>query len=142
MLVDETGTWAIPRAGLKPAGDGDATSPDILWDDENVTAEAVEDILSNDKVFEHRMVAVDKRDEDGRVKTDAMRRSQPVRTRRMSKDQSQIEGGVGKRKDRQTSVSKSCLAHDGRPGERIRCPGLSPSWRIYFPGSKRRGRSI
>jgi len=82
MLVDETGTWAIPRAGLKPAGDGDATSPDILWDDENVTAEAVEDILSNDKVFEHRMVAVDKRDEDGRVKTDAIRvvhnQSEPV----------------------------------------------------------------
>ena len=44
MLVDEPDTWAIPRAGLKPAGDGDAPPP-ILWDDKKVTAEAVEDIF-------------------------------------------------------------------------------------------------
>ena len=45
VLVDEPDTWAIPRAGLKPAGDGDAPPPNILWDDEKVTAEAVEDIF-------------------------------------------------------------------------------------------------
>ena len=71
-------TWAIPRAGLKPAGDGDAPPHNILLDDEKVTAETVEDIFSKDNVFEHRMVTVDKRDEDGRVKTDDIRRYQTI----------------------------------------------------------------
>jgi len=140
MLVDEPDTWAISRAGLKPAGDGDVPPPNISWDDEKVTAETVEDILSKDKVFEHRMIAVDTRDEDDRVKTDAIHvvltRSQPVRTRHVSKNQNQIEGGVGKRRDRQRAVSKSSPARYGRPGERIRCPGPSPSRSICFLGAQ------
>ena len=103
MLIEDPDRWAIPRAGLLEStnrfhipGDGGICS--LVPED----ASSLESTLDESKVFEHKLVAVDKRDEHGRVLEDKIRvvhhQSEPLtseRSRAPTKAES-VNGGTSK----------------------------------------------